>query len=101
MLRVPPKASLRNRGQWKWIAEVCEGKLGRQGMAKPLVFSRKDLFNCRDSPVFCNLSAPHQPMVKLGTETFQAGAGRGDMSQNNKNSTLEEANFRVEMDLLK
>lgn len=40
-------------------------------------------------------------MVKLGSEIFQARAGRGDMSQNNKNSILEEANFKVGMDLLK
>lgn len=40
-------------------------------------------------------------MDKLGSETFQAGAGKGDMSQNNKNSTLEKANFKVGTDLLK
>lgn len=26
---VPPKASLRDRGQWKWIAEVHQGEVRR------------------------------------------------------------------------
>lgn len=67
-----------------------------------LWFSLGRICSTVDSPVLCDLIAPHQPMVKLGSKTFQAGAGRGgNMSQNKKNSILEEANFKVRMDLLK